>query len=87
MKLITAVTLGLALSIGAAHAQSNQSINSENGKQNAPATTGAMGRSSSNGVATDPQGVKNQQGDAAKAAPGTVGAAPGSTPSPSPAPK
>ena len=64
----------LALSIGAAHAQS---MNKQgDAKQTSPGTTGAMGNVNANGVATDPGGVQAQQGDASKSSPGTVGAAP-----------
>jgi hypothetical protein len=69
----------LALSIGAANAQG---LNKTDGKANGntPGTTGALGNVNANGVATDPGGVKAQQGRSVKAAPGTVGAAPGTTP-------
>ncbi|MCX8252363.1 hypothetical protein RHAL1_02178 [Beijerinckiaceae bacterium RH AL1] len=69
--LIAFATLGLA--IGAAHAQGDNSMN--NAK--APGTTGAMKTPTAPGVATDPQQVQAQQGDAAKSSAGTVGAAPG----------
>jgi hypothetical protein len=69
--LIALATLGLA--IGAAHAQGDNSMN--NAK--APGTTGAMKTPTAPGVATDPQQVQAQQGDAAKSSAGTVGAAPG----------
>lgn len=78
---IICAVAALTLSLGAAQAQSmNKSDNG--GKENAPGTTGAMGNVNANGVATDPGGVKAQQGDATKASPGTVGAAPGVTPPP-----
>ena len=42
-----------------------------------PGATGAMQTPTAPGVATDPQHVQAQQGDAAKHSAGTVGAAPG----------
>lgn len=81
MRLITATALALTLSFCAsAHAES-MNKGQPGSKENAPGTTGAMGNVNANGVATDPGGVKAQQGDTSKAAPGTVGAAPGTTPS------
>jgi hypothetical protein len=81
MKVFTGVAVALMLSLGAANAQSLNKSDS-GGKQDAPGTTGALGNVNANGVATDPGGVKAQQGDTSKSAPGTVGAAPGATPAP-----
>ena len=77
LKIFTAIALGLSL--GAVHAESLNSA-PDSAKQNSPGTTGALGNVNRDGVATDPGGVRQQQGDAAKSAPGTVGAAPGTTP-------
>ena len=79
MKILTCATLALMLSLGAAQAQS-MNKDEGGGKGAAPGATGAMGNVNANGVATDPGGVKAQQGDTSKNAPGTVGAAPGTTP-------
>lgn len=69
-----ALMLG-SLTITGAYAQSMNKH--DDPKQTSPGTTGAMQNSTANGIATDPGGVKAQQGDSAKASPGTVGAAPG----------
>jgi hypothetical protein len=78
MKGFTYAAVILAVSIGAANAQS---VNKTDGKANGntPGTTGALGNVNANGVATDPGGVKAQQGRSVRATPGTVGAAPGTT--------
>lgn len=60
---------------GAAQAQSMNKT--DNPKHQSPGTTGAMQNAPANGIATDPQQVEAQQGDAGKSSPGTVGAAPG----------
>jgi hypothetical protein len=64
------------LTVGAAQAQS-MNKDDGGGKGPAPGATGALGNVNANGVATDPGGVKAQQGDTSKSSPGTVGAAPG----------
>ena len=69
--LIALATLGLT--IGAAHAQGDNSMNNSK----SPGTTGAMQTPTAPGVATDPQQVQAQQGNSSKASAGTVGAAPG----------
>lgn len=69
-----ALMLG-TLTMSGAYAQSMNK--QDDPKQNSPGATGAMQNSNANGVATDPGGVQAQQGDSAKASPGTVGAAPG----------
>ena len=78
MRIMTCATVALMLSLGAAQAES-MNKDDGGGKGPAPGATGAMGNVNANGVATDPGGVKAQQGDTSKSAPGTVGAAPGST--------
>ena len=75
MKSVSYALLAVALSIGAAHAQSTNKEG--DAKQTSPGTTGAMGNAPANGVATDPGAVKAQQGSSSKSSPGTVGAAPG----------
>lgn len=78
MKYVLATVAALTMTIGAAQAQSmNKEPNGNGAKENSAGTTGAMGNVGANGVATDPQGVAAQQGDAAKHSAGTVGAAPG----------
>ncbi len=62
----------LAISAGAAAAQ-----NSMNSDKTSPGTTGAMKNADAPAIATDPQQVQAQQGDASKQSAGTVGAAPG----------
>ncbi len=79
MTIKMCAAVALVLSLGAAHAESMNKT-ADGAKQNSPGTTGAMGNVNQNGVATDPGGVRQQQGDPAKSAPGTVGAAPGTTP-------
>lgn len=69
--LIALATLGLT--IGAVHAQGDNSMNNSK----SPGTTGAMQTPTAPGVATDPQQVQAQQGNSSKASAGTVGAAPG----------
>ncbi len=80
------VFFAAAISMLVAGAAQAQSMNkTDDPKQSSPGTTGAMNNVTSNGVATDPGGVKAQQGDTSKASPGTVGAAPGAnTPSQTP---
>jgi hypothetical protein len=83
MKTLIFAVAALSLSMGAAQAQSMNK--QDNSKQQSTGTTGAMGNANANGVATDPGGVAAQQGENAKASPGTVGAAPaGDTPSQKP---
>ena len=82
MKRVLYGLAAVALSVGAAQAQSLNKT--DDPKQTSPGTTGAMGNVSANGVATDPQGVRQQQGGTTKASPGTVGASPGTTPPPQP---
>lgn len=82
MKRVCYALAGFALMLGAAQAQSMNKM--DDPKQTSPGTTGAMGNVSANGVATDPQGVRQQQGGTTKASPGTVGASPGTTSSPQP---
>ncbi len=77
MKAFATAAAAVILVAGAASAQSMNK--SDDPKQMSPGTTGAMGNVSSNGVATDPEGVKQQQGGTTNASPGTVGAAPGTT--------
>jgi hypothetical protein len=76
MKHFVLATLLAGLTIGAAHAQS-MNKDEGGGKGPAPGATGAMGNVNANGVATDPGGVKAQQGDTGRSSAGTVGAAPG----------
>ena len=89
MKIVISAIVALVLPLGAA-AYAAESMNAEpNGSmtkdQKSPGTTGAMSNATSNGVATDPQGVAEQQKGSSKASPGTVGAAPGAdTPSQNP---
>ena len=75
MKILLCAATAAVLLTGAAQAQSMNKM--DDPKQTSPGTTGAMGNVSANGVATDPQGVRQQQGGTANASPGTVGAAPG----------
>ena len=70
--LVALATLGLLA--GAAYAQSEKPMNND---KTSPGTTGAMKTPTAPAVATDPQQVQAQQGDAAKNSAGTVGAAPG----------
>lgn len=79
MKTLFFAAAAATLWLGAASAQTAHQDHQNQKSQPSPGTVGAMGRSSSNGVATDPQAVKAQDGNAAKASPGTVGAAPGTT--------
>lgn len=79
MKILTCATLAMMLSLSVAQAQS-MNKDDGGGKGPAPGATGAMGNVNANGVATDPGGVRAQQGDTSKSAPGTVGASPGTTP-------
>lgn len=74
MKVLIGAFTALTLSLGVAQAQSVNKT--DDTKQQSPGTTGAMGNASNGGVATDPGGVRAQQGDNAKHSPGTVGAAP-----------
>ena len=74
-KLVLAVAFA-SLTVGAAQAQS-MNKDDGGGKGPAPGATGAMGNVNANGVATDPGGVKAQQGDTGRSSAGTVGAAPG----------
>ena len=84
MKKLLAAVAALGMLAGAAHAQS---VNNTD-KPNSPGSTGAMQNSTTNGVATDPNAVKEQQGRSSGSSPGTVGAAPGAdTQSQNPAPK
>lgn len=76
MKVALAAVAALGLTMVAAHADDSQ-MKPMNSDKTSPGTTGAMKNSTAPGVATDPQQVKAQQGDAAKSSPGTVGAAPG----------
>ena len=48
-----------------------------NSEHTSPGTTGAMKTPTAPAVATNPQEVQAQEGDAAKHSAGTVGAAPG----------
>ena len=73
MKALLIATAALGLAAGAAHAESDNSMNNTK----SPGATGAMKTPTAPGVATDPQQVEAQQGGAAKSSPGTVGAAPG----------
>ena len=72
MKTLIIAIMALGLGTGAALAEDNTMNNSKS-----PGTTGAMTTPTAPGVATDPQQVQAQQGDAAKSSAGTVGAAPG----------
>ena len=71
--LIAFAALGLATTV--AYADDSSSAPMNNTKS--PGTTGAMSTPTAPAVATDPQQVQAQQGDAAKHSGGTVGAAPG----------
>ena len=71
--LIAIAALGLAATL--AHAEDKSTTPMNNSKS--PGATGAMQSPTAPGVATDPQQVQAQQGDAAKHSAGTVGAAPG----------
>lgn len=73
MRSILIAVVGLGLAAGAAVAQSDKPMNND---KMSPGTTGAM-QNPGPGVATDPQQVQAQQGNAGKASAGTVGAAPG----------
>lgn len=75
MKSFLFAVAALSISLSAAQAQSMNK--GGDAKQTSPGTTGAMGNSTNGGVATDPGGVKAQQGDSSKSSPGTVGASPG----------
>ena len=75
MRILTCAGAVLLLSMGVASAQSVNKT--QDPKQSSPGATGALGNVNANGIATDPEGVKQQQGNAGKSAPGTVGAAPG----------
>ena len=75
MKIFIYAATAAVLLASAAQAQSLNKT--DDPKQSSPGATGAMGNVSANGVATDPQGVRQQQGGAANASPGTVGASPG----------
>ena len=71
--LITLAAFGMVA--GAAYAQSaDKPMNND---KTSPGTTGAMSTPTAPAVATDPQQIQAQQGDAAKHSAGTVGAAPG----------
>ena len=80
MQRIIYFLAAMALTIGAVQAQSMNK--NDDSKQSSPGSTGAMNNAGANGVATDPGGVKAQQGDSKRASPGTVGANPGNDPSP-----
>ena len=71
--IIAFAALGFAATV--AHADDNSKAPMNNSKS--PGTTGAMSTPTAPAVATDPQQVQAQQGDAAKQSGGTVGAAPG----------
>ena len=73
MKRIMIAIATLGVTIGAAAAQNENSMN----KTQSPGTTGAMSTPTAPGVATDPQQVQQQQGDSSRSSAGTVGAAPG----------
>ena len=75
MKTVIYGVAALALSLTAAQAQSMNKTDS--GSAKGPGAVGAMQNAPANGIATDPQQVQSQQGNAGKASPGTVGAAPG----------
>ena len=70
--MIALATLGILAPVMQVQAEDNSMNNSKS-----PGTTGAMKTPTAPGVATDPQQVQGQQGDAAKQSAGTVGAAPG----------
>ena len=74
MKTALAAITAIVMLSGAAYAQSAKPMNSE---KTSPGTTGAMKTPTAPAVATSPEEVKAQQGDAAKHSAGTVGAAPG----------
>lgn len=75
MKIVLAALATLTLLSSGAYAQSSdKAMNSD---KTSPGTTGAMKTPTAPAVATDPQQVQAQQGDAAKNSAGTVGAAPG----------
>ncbi len=84
MKSIVFAAAAATLFVSAASAQTANPESAAQSQKPSPGTVGAMGRSSSNGVATNPQAVRQQQGSAGHAAPGTVGAAPGTTPAAQP---
>lgn len=75
MKTLIISVAALGLLGGAALAQSSDKP--MNNDKTSPGTTGAMKTPTAPAVATDPQQVQAQQGDAAKHSAGTVGAAPG----------
>lgn len=75
MKIAFAALTALGLLTGAAYAQSSDK--QMNNDKTSPGTTGAMKTPTAPAVATNPQEVQAQQGDAAKHSAGTVGAAPG----------
>ena len=81
MKSVTLAIAALALTIGAAHAESmNAQPNGTSGsKEQSPGSTGALANANKDGIATDPQGVAEQSkgNGSTKSSPGTVGAAPG----------
>lgn len=71
---IAIAALGLVATAAHADDKSTKPMNSE---KMSPGTTGAMKTPTAPAVATDPEQVKAQQGDASKQSAGTVGAAPG----------
>lgn len=75
MKSTIIALAALGMLSGAAYAQS--SAMPMNSDKTSPGTTGAMATPTAPAVATNPQEVQAQQGDAAKHSAGTVGAAPG----------
>lgn len=75
MKSALIAFAALGLMAGVAHAEDKSTTPMNNEKS--PGTTGAMKTPTAPSVATDPQQVQAQQGDAAKHSAGTVGAAPG----------
>lgn len=75
MKTVVTALAILALSGSLALAEgSNKPMNST---KHSSGTVGAMQNTQGDGIATNPEQVKAQQGGATKASPGTVGAAPG----------
>ena len=75
MKIALVALCAFGLLSSAAYAQSSDKP--MNNEKMSPGTTGAMKTPTAPAVATDPQQVQAQQGDAAKHSAGTVGAAPG----------
>ncbi len=75
MKSTVIALAALGMLSGAAYAES--SVKPMNNENTSPGTTGAMSTPTAPAVATNPQEVQAQQGDAAKHSAGTVGAAPG----------